>query len=129
MTRLSMIMLCGFLAVSLMACEREEQAGTDNDQKIGGPYYFQSFEGKSHPWMPVGEVQEDDKPDDAYYAAYFDSNGRIVRLEKYLSSHRQWTYEYAYDSNGKAVAGRYVDDKTNTVKDLVFDSDGKLTLE
>ena len=120
-----MRLLFAMLLVSASACDERDQP--EVTYETGRPYYFHTFDGTYHPWIPRDKIEEEDFwPDDAYFVAYFDSDGRVIRLEKYLQGDREWTYEYDYDPSGKVVSGRFIDGKSNVARELILDTEGHL---
>lgn len=63
----------------------------------GGPYYFASMAGHFHPFNPVQPIAESDaKKRRAYLVAYYNNEGRLIRLEKYFDGGIQWSADYKY---------------------------------
>jgi hypothetical protein len=103
--------------------------GKEPPSKTGGPHYYSSFKTKTLPEVPTGEISESDAKANAmraaYYVAYFDGGGRLIRLEKYLRGVLDWKSEYTYDDRGKVREGTRID--TNGKRTVYqFHSSGKV---
>jgi hypothetical protein len=94
------------ICIGLAACAKSEHAP-------GGPYYFESFASYKVPFRPVGEISASDaksqEPNgNAFYAAWFNEHGQIIRVEKRYRGAVEMRVEYTY-RDGKLVEGRGID--------------------
>lgn len=67
----------------------------------GGQYYFKDIKNSAAPYEPVDEINYEEAGNlYTYYEAYFDDNGRIVSLKKYLKGKLEWSDKYQYGATG-----------------------------
>ena len=99
------------------------------EKKTGGPHYFAWFEGKLWPEKPTHPITEQEAKSPAYngsyFVAYFDSDGRLLTIQKILNGKPDWRSEYKYDSAGMAVEWVRTDGEGHRVA-FDVDADGKL---
>jgi hypothetical protein len=82
-------------------------AGAGGAAAIIGPRYYGSFATYHIPFRPIEPLtQAEAKSWEAYYVAYFNTDGKILSFAKYLDGKREFSDEYTYDSMGIPVKRR-----------------------
>jgi hypothetical protein len=71
-------------------------------QYLGGPHYFRKIQSGSFPWRPVQPMPHDEALERAgscqrHVVAYFDAEGRVVRVEYRTGRDLLQLAEYTYD--------------------------------
>jgi hypothetical protein len=92
----------------------------------GGPYYYKSWNSYQTPFQPKSVISiEVAKGLPAYYEAFFNDKGRILKFTKYLNGQIEFVATYNYQANGNLESGEIV--KQNGEKTIQkFDENGKL---
>ena len=118
---IAVVVVMTFLLAVVLPVDHQKQP-----TKNGGPYYYSSFKTKTLPEVPIGEISEAEALRDAgnreYYRAYFNGNGRVTKLDKYVAGMVLWSSEYAYSLDGKVTHGRYYDSSGEEVE-YIFDTE------
>jgi len=97
-TQMILVILFSILSIIIISCDNEDQ------QRSGGPYYFESFVNYKIPFQPIKELASDEaKSRNSYYVAYYDNDGRIISFTKYLGGKIEFDDKYIYDGQGRLV--------------------------
>jgi len=117
------ILLFGIVVVMMLSCS------SDRRHKPGGPYYFEDFAGYHIPFRLCDEISADDiHGRRTYYEAFFDEDGRLIRVCKYFEGSYEWEDVYYYSSSGKLTKRVMTkSDGTSTVQH--FDKHGRIRKE
>jgi hypothetical protein len=119
----TVIALISFTLLPFIACIGQEK------KYIGGPYYFESFANYKIPFRPTNELTPDAaRTHDAYYIAYFNSDGKIVSFTKYLYGKMEFEDKYFYRGDGK-IERRELSRSNGETTVQYFDEKGKLIPE
>lgn len=80
------------------------------DVYTGGPFYFKRFSADySKIKKPIDEITEAEAiKRRAYFIAYFDSQGRVVSIEKKLADKMLFKEIYEYDQFGELKNVKYI---------------------
>src|SRR5512139_699456 len=97
------IAIAGAMLLALGGC------GASTSHASGGPYYFKTFASYSVPLQPVSELSAFDAKEletkgNAFYSAWFNEQGQILRVEKHYRGAIVMRIEYTY-RDGKLIEG------------------------
>jgi hypothetical protein len=118
-------MLCvGSVMAMLIVLACHNSAG----HKPGGPYYFADWGGYQIPPKLYNEIPLDSaKTSRTYYEAFYDSQGRLTRVSKFLDRKTEWVDEYSYAPDGKTMT-RIIRKADGSQVEQVYDQRGHLII-
>jgi hypothetical protein len=117
------ILFFGIVVAMMLSCS------SNRPHKPGGPYYFADFADYHVPVKLFHEISVDGiHGRKTYYEAFFDENGRLIRVCKYLEQSRDWEDVYYYSDSGK-LAKRVMTKSDGTSIVQHFDEHGRIRKE
>lgn len=98
--------------VILLALPNIVGCTTEFRHKPGGPYYFGQVMDKRRGYVPrdeitLAQVEELKFQGGAYYACYFDSRGKLSRVQKFYQGRTVLDQDVWYDAKGDLRVGKY----------------------
>lgn len=106
-----------FMLANLVCAEKK---------RTGGPFYFKSWKSYIIPYQPIHEINVDDtKKLKAYYIAYFNNYGKVVKFLKVLDNKTEFTVDYKYRTDGTLEQGETLKQNGDKIVQH-FDENGKL---
>jgi len=70
-------------------------------EMIGSPRYYRYIKDSSLPYQPTDEINYEEANNlYTYYEAYFDGEGRVVSLKKFVKGKLEWVDKYLYGATG-----------------------------
>jgi hypothetical protein len=95
-----------FTSTMLVSCVAREPG---KYPYLGGPHYFKDLAVSSDPigtrLVDKFEIEADKRPN-YYFVGYFDNEGRLVRVQKYLNGKLEIDTQYSYEPDGKVSIKR-----------------------
>jgi antitoxin component YwqK of YwqJK toxin-antitoxin module len=100
--------------------------GCKQNYPSGGPYFYKSWKTYQIPFQPIEPISaEEARKAVAYYEAFFNSSGKVLKFTKYINGQVEFAAIYAYSPDGKLDSGEII--KKNGENEVQhFDKNGKI---